>query len=55
MIVIFAMLFGVALGALTAKRRKGSGWDVAQYAAVYGIIFGLGGLIATLIIHRNMV
>ncbi|SHE57902.1 hypothetical protein SAMN05444279_104152 [Ruegeria intermedia] len=43
---------GAILGALTARRRKGSGADIAQYAAGYGIAFALLGLVASLILVR---
>lgn len=53
MIYIPAALIGALIGGFTAKRRGGKGLDVAQYAAVYGIAFGLLGLIVTIILDRN--
>jgi hypothetical protein len=50
MIVIAAVLCGAVLGALTARRREGTGLDMAQYAAGYGIAFGVLGLFLTLAI-----
>ena len=53
MIYIPAALIGGVIGGFTAKRRGGKGLDIAQYAAVYGIAFGLLGLILTIILDRN--
>jgi hypothetical protein len=50
MIVLAAVLCGAVLGALTARRREGTGLDIAQYAAGYGIAFGVLGLFLTLAI-----
>ncbi len=55
MIVVAMALLGAILGGLTARKRKGSGADIAQYAVVYAIAFGLLGMIATLLLHRTMV
>ncbi|WP_146345203.1 apolipoprotein acyltransferase [Falsiphaeobacter marinintestinus] len=55
MIVIFAVLAGAILGALTAKKRNGKPADIAQYAAVYAIAFGIVGMLATIMIHRAAV
>ena len=52
MIVVFGAILGISLGAFTAWRRKGRVADILLYAAVYGLIFTLLGLFATLIIHR---
>ena len=48
MIVIAGLLGGGLWGALTARRRGGTGADMAQYAAGFGIAFGLLGLFLTL-------
>ena len=50
MIVIAAVLCGAVLGALTARKREGTVLDMAQYAAGYGIAFGVGALFLTIII-----
>ena len=55
MIVIGAALIGAVLGGFTAKKRGGAVADIAQYAASFGIIFMLVGLLATIIIHRMSV
>ena len=55
MIVILGAIFGTALGAFVAYRRKGKLADILQYAFVYCLAFTLLGLFATLIIHRMSV
>lgn len=50
MIVIAAVLCGAVLGALAARKQNGTGLDMAQYAAGYGIAFGVLGLFLTLVI-----
>jgi len=52
MIVIAALLLGALYGAVQARRRGGNGFDMAQYAAGYGIAFALVGVFATIIIGR---
>ncbi|MEP2782683.1 MAG: hypothetical protein ABJP33_09680 [Pseudoruegeria sp.] len=54
MIVIFGTLFGALLGALKAKRRNGSAVDMAQWAFVFALIFGMLGLFITLFVHRSL-
>ena len=44
MIVLIAALAGAVLGAAAARRRRGNRLDMLQYAAVYAILFGLGGM-----------
>jgi hypothetical protein len=51
MIVIAAALCGAVVGALTAKRREGTGLDMAQYAFGYGVAFGVVALIGTAIVR----
>lgn len=55
MLVIAGAVTGAVLGALTARKRKGTGADMAQYAAGYGIALALVGLIATVVVHRMAV
>jgi hypothetical protein len=50
MIVIGGLVLGALGGGWTAKRRGGKPADIAQYAAVYAILFGLVGLFLTLIL-----
>jgi hypothetical protein len=52
MIIIAGLLVGAASGAVTARKRGGNRLDMAQYAAVWGIIGALLGLIATIFIQR---
>ncbi len=52
MIVLVAGLAGAFLGGMTARRRKGSLADIAQYAAGFGIAFALIGLMITIAVHR---
>ena len=52
MIVIVSFLAGALIGTLQARRKKGNMLDMAQYGAVYAIIFAILGLLATIIIER---
>lgn len=52
MIIIAGLLGGAAWGAVTARKRGGNRFDIAQYAAVWGIIGALLGLVATIAIDR---
>lgn len=52
MIVLAGLGFGALMGAATARRRGGRGLDMAQYAAGYGIAFGILGLFLTIAIAR---
>lgn len=52
MIVIAGILLGALWGGWLAKRRKGKAADIAQYAAVYGIAFGIIGMFVTIFVER---
>jgi hypothetical protein len=52
MFVIGGLILGALFGGWTAKRRGGRPADIAQYAAVYMIAFGLLGLFLTLVLDR---
>ena len=52
MIILASAIFGILLGLTTARRHKGNRKDMAQYAMVYGIIFTLIGLFASMAIER---
>ena len=52
MIVLAGMLIGEALGALTARRRRGNRLDMAQYAAGFAIACAIAGLFLTILIER---
>lgn len=52
MIVIACFLFGALLGALRARRRQGTGFDVAQYAAAHAILLAIIGVFVTILIEK---
>lgn len=52
MIILLGAILGAVTGALIARRRKGTLADILQYAFVYCLIFTLGAIFITLIIHR---
>ena len=52
MIVIAGLVLGATFGARSALKRGGKRLDALQYAAGYGIAFGLLGLFLTLFIDR---
>lgn len=54
MFVIGGLILGAIAGGLTARRRGGKPADIAQWAAVWGIMFGLIGLFVTLILDRML-
>lgn len=54
MITIVAMLLGAVWGGTLAKRRKGNRADIAQYAVVFAIAFGLLGFILTLVLEKTV-
>ena len=49
------ILIGAITGALRAKMRGGKMLDILQWAAVFGIIFGLIGLFLLIFIERSYV
>jgi hypothetical protein len=54
-VIIFGgVILGAVIGAVTAMRRGGRKLDALQYAAGYGIMFGLIGLFATIILGRML-
>ena len=54
MIILAGALGGGLWGALLAKRRDGTAADMAQYAAGFGIAFGLLGLFLTIFLERML-
>jgi hypothetical protein len=52
MFVIGGLILGALSGGLTARRRGGKPADIAQWAAVWAILFGLVGLFVTLALDR---
>jgi hypothetical protein len=51
---LIGLLFGAVLGGFRAKSRGGSGKDIAQWAVVFAIIFGLIGLFTLIYIERSL-
>jgi hypothetical protein len=54
MFVIGGLVLGAVTGGLTARRRGGKPADIAQWAAVWAILFGLLGLFITLFLDRML-
>ncbi len=54
MFVIGGFLLGAIGGGLRARARGGKAADIAQYATVYGILFGLLGLFITIYLDRML-
>lgn len=54
MFVIGGLLVGAIGGGLRAKARGGKIADIAQFAVVYAILFGLLGLFITLYLDRML-
>ncbi len=52
MIVIGGLVFGAIGGGWAAQQRGGKAADIAQWAAVFAIAFGLLGLFVTLGLDR---
>lgn len=52
MFVFGGMLIGAIWGGMTARRRGGKPLDMAQYAAGYGILFALLGMVLTVAVNR---
>lgn len=46
------LLLGAVVGLLSARRKGGKLLDLAQWAAVYGVIFALIGLFILVFIER---
>jgi hypothetical protein len=54
MLVIGGLVLGALGGGFTARRRGGKPADIAQYAAAFGILFGILGLFTTLFLDRML-
>lgn len=54
MFVIGGLLIGAIGGGLRARSRGGRPADIAQYAAVYGILFAIIGLFITIYLDRML-
>lgn len=49
------LFFGALLGAYRAKSKGGKAADIAQWAAVFAMIFGIIGLFIAVIMTRSAV
>jgi hypothetical protein len=54
MIVLAALIAGFAFGWMRAARRGGNRLDRTQYALVHAILFGILGMVATIVIARML-
>ncbi|MGR3291458.1 MAG: hypothetical protein ACU0C9_09730 [Paracoccaceae bacterium] len=52
MIVIVAFIAGAVFGLKRARTKNGNRLDMAQYSAIYGIVFAIIGLFATIALDR---
>ena len=52
MIILIGAILGAITGGTVAWRRKGKLADILLYGFVYALLFAIGTLFATLIIHR---
>ncbi len=53
MLAIAGLLGGAGWGAWLAKKRGGTRFDLAQYAAGFGIFWGIVGLVVTIFLARG--
>lgn len=49
---LIGLLGGAGVGAFVARRRGGNGMDMAQYAAVFGVIGFVLGVLFTVTVLR---
>jgi len=54
MLPLGGLIFGAVLGAYRAKSKGGKPADMAQWGAVFALIFGIIGLILAIIIARSV-
>ncbi|MCY3997272.1 MAG: apolipoprotein acyltransferase [Rhodobacter sp.] len=52
MIVLASVALGALVGGFRAIRREGNAKDIAQYAAVYAMAFGVLAIFAAVLIER---
>jgi uncharacterized protein YcfJ len=45
-------VLGALAGGFTAHRRKGNGFDIAQWAVVWAILGGLVGMVLLVLVSR---
>lgn len=53
MIILAFAVFGALLGLLQARKRGGTGLDLAQYAAGFAMAFAIVGLFVTVFLARG--
>lgn len=54
MLIFVGALTGALWGGYLARRRKGTRFDIAQYAAAFAIAFGILGLFATVLLDKYL-
>ena len=54
MIIIAGLVIGAIFGAMRARALKGNRKDMAQYAAGFGIAFGIVAMFLTIFIDRML-
>lgn len=52
MLPLLTAIAGAVAGAIVAARRKGSGFDIAQYAAVWAVIGFVIGIFGIIVLTR---
>ncbi|WP_220747968.1 MULTISPECIES: hypothetical protein [Jannaschia] len=52
MLPLITAALGAIAGVFHVRRKNGNGFDMAQYAAVWAVMGGLLGLIASILIVR---
>ena len=52
MIILAGLIIGAVWGVLHVRKRGGSGFDMAQYGAVWALIGAVAGLALTIGIER---
>ena len=52
--VLVVAFIGAVIGGFSAKKKGGNGKDIAQYAAVFAVIFAVGGFVLSVIVARIM-
>ena len=52
MLPLLTAIAGSILGAFVAVRRKGNGFDIAQYAAVFAVLGFILGIIGIIVLTR---
>lgn len=54
MIIIAAIVLGAILGVRSARKQKGRPLDQFRYGSIFGIAFGLVGLVLTVVLERAL-